>query len=126
MPYTISWKAKGIVWTYYGVLTGSDLLESNFRIFGDERFDNINYQIADLTRVETFELTEAHMRKIAHLDMAASRSNPNIKVAVVTTAEVGLELVRVYEKHITEKSAWETSTFASLEEAEAWLGIENQ
>lgn len=125
MPYTTTWHDRGIVWTYTGTLNGPELLESNFEIFGDERFDDIEYQIADLTGVEKFELTETHMRKIAHLDMAAARSNPKIKVAVVTGSETGVELTRIYQKHVTEKSTWEIGIFESLEDAKTWLGLQD-
>lgn len=126
MAYTITWNDRGIVWTYTGTLNGPELLESNFEIFGDERFDDIEYQIADLTRVEKFELTETHIRKIAHLDMAAARSNPRIQVAVVTDSETGVELTRIYQKHVTEKSTWEIGIFANLEDAKIWLGLHGE
>jgi len=92
MPYKTTWLANGIIWTYSGVLTGNELLNSNFEIFGDERFDDIRYQIVDLSAVEKVEVTENHMRKIAHLDMAAARTNPRIKVAVVSTTSIASDL----------------------------------
>jgi hypothetical protein len=126
MAHTITWKDKGIIWAYTGTLTGPELLESNFKIFGDERFDDLRYQIADLTGVEKFDFNAKHMRKIAHLDMAASQTNPRIKVAIVTTSEIGVELTRVYEKYTSEKSSWDTGIFANLKDAETWLGLDDQ
>lgn len=126
MPYTIEWHDRGIVWTYTGTLTGPELLQSNFEIFGDGRFDEIEYQIADLTGVEKFELTETHMQKIAHLDMAAARSNPRIRVAVVTGSKTGVELTRIYQKNVTEKSTWKIGIFENPEDARIWLGIQGE
>ncbi len=120
MPYQIQWESNGIVWTYSGVLTGDDLLNSNFEIFGDERFDDLRYQIVDLTHTEEIAANEKHMRKIAHLDIAASRSNPRIKIAVVTNSEDGLNLSNTYDQYTKGKIPWKTKVFSTIEEAKAW------
>lgn len=121
MPYLITWQKQGVIWRYSGVLTGEDLLQSNFDIFGDERFDDIRYQIVNLIAVDSIEVTEKHMRKVAHLDMAAARTNPRVKVAVVSNSEAATQLNVYYDKYCDEKSPWETKVFSSVEEAEAWV-----
>ncbi len=121
MPYTTTWQAQGIVWTYSGILTGEELLNSNLEIFGDERFDDLRYQIVNLTSVEEVKVTENHMRKIAYLDMAASYTNPRIKVAVVTTDLEGQFLSNTYDKYTDGKSPWVTEVFATMEEAMEWV-----
>ncbi|WPJ97308.1 hypothetical protein SH580_06255 [Coraliomargarita algicola] len=124
MPYTTTWRSNGIIWTYTGVLTGEDLLNSNFEIFGDERFDDIRYQIVDLTAVEKVEVTQNHMRKVAHLDMAAARSNPRVKIAVITTSTDGKLLSDTYDQYIEGKSPWSTQIFPTLAQAEDWVKTE--
>lgn len=121
MPYQITWRTNGVYWRYYGVLSGNELLQSNFDIFGDERFDDLRYQIVDLTDVEEVEVTEKHMRKVAHLDMAASRSNPRVKVAVVAQTDAAAKLSDLYEKFCEDKSPWITKLFRNLVDAEAWV-----
>ncbi|MDQ8209182.1 hypothetical protein QEH52_16770 [Coraliomargarita sp. SDUM461003] len=126
MAYTITWQKNCITWTYSGVLTGEDLLNSNFELFGDERFDDIRFQIVDLTAVERVEATESHMRKVAHLDMAAARSNPRVKIAVVTNSQDGESLSNTYDRYIEGKSPWSTQIFATLTEAQAWVQRESE
>ena len=121
MPYTTTWQNHGIAWTYSGVLTGKELLNSNLEIFGDERFDDIRYQIVDLTAVDSIEVTEKHMRKIAHLEMAAARTNPRMHVAVVTTSEDGTGITETYNGYTAERSPWVTQIFCILAEAKAWV-----
>lgn len=121
MPYTTTWEAHGVVWNYSGTLTGNELLQSNLEIFGDERFDDIRYQIVDLTAVNAMEVTGKHMRKIAHLDMAAARTNPRVRVAVVTTSEGGIDITDIYNQYTAEKSPWQTKIFSTREAAEAWV-----
>lgn len=126
MPYQITWRTSGVFWRYDGVLTGNELLQSNFDIFGDERFDDIRYQIVDLTRVEQVAVTEKHMRKIAHLDMAASRTNPRVKVAVVAQNDAAAKLGDLYDEFCGGKSPWLTKQFRNIEDAEAWVSGTSQ
>lgn len=120
MAFITTWYPNGVGWTYSGTLTGEELLNSNFEIFGDKRFDDIRYQIVDLTAVEKVEVTESHMRKVAHLDMAAARTNPRVKVAVVTNNSAGRGLTSAYNQYTDGKSPWVSETFTTLPEAEAW------
>tara|TARA_R110002111_G_scaffold230929_1_gene292143 strand:+ start:133 stop:522 length:390 start_codon:yes stop_codon:yes gene_type:complete len=124
MPYKTTWQRHGIIWTYTGVLTGEELLKSNLETFGDERFDEIRYQMVDLTAVEEIKVTERHMRKVAHLDMAASRSNPRIKIAVIATHTDGRFLSETYDRYTKGKSPWSTQLFTTLTEATAWIRSE--
>jgi hypothetical protein len=126
MPYLTTWRPDGIIWTYSGTLTGDELLDSNFEIFGDARFDDIRYQIVDLSAVEEIKVTEKDMRRIAHLDMAAARSNPRVKVAVVSTAKDGQFLSHAYKQFTKGKSPWITHLFSTLEEAKKWLNAETE
>jgi hypothetical protein len=121
MPYQTTWHTNGILWTYSGVLTGDELLNSNFEIFGDERFDDIRYQIVDLRQVQEIKVNEKHMRKIAHLDIAAARSNPRVKVAILTNKPGGKLLSDTYDKYSAGKSPWETKLFSNIEDARNWL-----
>ena len=121
MPFQTTWRTHGVSWRYHGLLTGSELLQSNLDIFGDERFDDIRYQIVDLTGVEKIDVNDTHMRKLAHLDMAASRSNPRVKVAVVTTSDAASKLGDLYNQFCEGKSPWVTQLFSHIEDAEAWV-----
>lgn len=121
MPYKISWQEHGVVWHYSGLLTGNELLQSNLDIFGDERFDDIRYQIVNLAGAEKIEVTEQHMRKVAHLDMAAARTNSRVKVAVVSDSDAATQLLVYYDKFCDKKSPWKTQVFRSIEEAEDWV-----
>lgn len=120
MPYKIEWNANTVIWTYSGRLTGEELLQSNMEIYGDERFDNLRYQIVDLRAVESFIVDDHHMRKIAHLDRAAAYSNPRIRVAVVTKDQQGVHMNDTYSAQAPD-SHWETRTFEDFDEAARWV-----
>lgn len=119
MPYHIEWTDSWVYWTYSGVVTGEDILQSNFEIYGDERFDKLTCQIVNLLDAESFEVTERYMQKVAHLDAAAAQSNNRIRVAVVARASDAVRLHEIYTKH-SRKESWPVELFDTVEAAEAW------
>lgn len=116
MPYTTQWTQGGLIWKYSGTVSGEELLLSNLDIYGDERFDDLRYQIVDLSAVKNCKVTDKHMQKIAHLDMAAALTNPRIKVAVIN----GEVLSKVYANHTGVKH-WQTKDFDNIEAAQSWV-----
>ena len=122
MSYTISWTETGVIWTYTGLLTGSEIIESNDAIYGDARFDDLRYQIVDMSGVDSFQVSELEMRQMAHLDKAAARTNPHIRIAVVAPAGPAREVAEAYAKHSTD-AIWKSETFNRMEEAQDWLGL---
>lgn len=123
MPYKIEWNAETVIWTYTGRLTGEELLQSNMDIYGDERFDDLRYQIVDLRAVDEFVVDEHHMRKIAHLDRAAAYTNPRIRVAVVTSDQKGESMTDTYIEQSPE-AHWPTQTFYDFDQAIRWVQSE--
>jgi len=121
MAYKIEWTKRGVIWTYSRTMTGEDILQSNLEIFGDERFDDLRYQIADMTAVDRIQMEDVHIRKMAFLDMAAARSNSKIRVAIVSTTDAAKDLGDAYKKYAAEKSPWETRIFSSRDAADAWV-----
>jgi len=120
MPYETTWKSRGVIWTYTGLVTGSDILQSNLEIYGDPRFDDLAYQLVDLSQAEGFAIEEIHMRKIAHLDMAAARSNPRVIIATAAHSERAKEITEIYRKYAAE-SPWKLRSFDNVEDAKAWV-----
>lgn len=108
-----------MTWTFWGVVTGDELLRANREIYGDERFDEIRYQIVNLTRVERFDVTPADMAVMAENDHAAARANPSVKVAVAASDETIRQLSLYYEAQSSD-SAWDQQVFDTLSEAESW------
>ena len=120
MPYTTTWTRNGVVWTYSGILTGQEALQSNLEIYGDERFDDLDYQIADFTNVTENQISELHTKKIAYLDRAAAESNSRIKVAIVMEDSGFLDTADIYGE-LSKNSPWQLKVCHSLKEAEAWV-----
>lgn len=120
MPYSTEWEPRVVIWTFWGVVTGEELLRSNQEIYGDERFDALAFQIVDLTDVESFEVSRDDMMVLAATDRAASRSNGDVRIAVAAHDELIRELSRCYEE-ATLLSPWQHRVFDSLAEARGWI-----
>lgn len=120
MPYSITWKDDGIVWTFHGVLTGGDAIQANLDIYGDPRFDELRYQIVDMSGVEAFAIATEDLETAAAMDDAATRSNPRLVVAVIATTREALEVAETYRAAMCSTS-WQISIFSSMAGAEKWL-----
>jgi hypothetical protein len=120
LPYSTRWEPRGVVWKFAGRVTGHELLSANHEIYGDARFDEMRYQIVDLTEVEVFDVTEEDMLVVAANDRAAARSRANVRVAVATADEMVRQLSEMYEG-ATSPSPWTQRVFDSVSAAREWI-----
>ena len=120
MPYSTRWEARGVVWKFSGRVTGAELLNANHEIYGDSRFDQMAYQIVDLTEVERFDVTEEDMVVVAANDRAAALSRADVKVAIATRDEIVRQLSSLYEA-ASATSPWEQKVFETVAAARAWV-----
>ena len=104
MPYNIEWKNRIVVFDYSGIVTSQDILRSNQEAYGDMRFDQIHWEVVLFDSVERIEFLEKDVKKIAYLDMAAYRTNPNITVVFVGDSEIVRELFELYESIVQDRS----------------------
>lgn len=121
MPYTIKWNTGGILWTFHGVLTSTDAIQANLNIYGNPRFDDLCYQIVDISGVEQFNVTNDALVEAAAMDEAAALSNPRLVVAVVASGEEGVTVAEAYQSAMG-SSAWEIKIFSSMKDAMEWVG----
>ena len=122
MPYSTEWKEKEFQATFTGIVTSQEILKMVFGFYGDERFDRIKYNLVDFTGADSLKTNEKEIKEIAYLDMAAARSNPNIKVAIAAGHDFIKEMSQLYAEY-SDESPWQVKIFNTLEEARQWLGI---
>lgn len=120
MSYSTTWEESGVVWTFRGRVTGDEILKANREIYGDPRFDRLQYQIVDLTAVESFDVTEEEMAVIAAHDRAAARSRPHVRIAVAAEDEMIKDLSAFYDAAMV-GSPWHQQIFDSMREAREWV-----
>lgn len=120
MPYSTTWEPRGVMWTFWGVVTGEELFRSNGEVYGDPRFDDITYELVDLTGVDRFDVTEEDMLVMAASDRAASRSNANVRIAVAAN-DPSIRAMSERYSEAAVRSPWQQRVFTSVEDARNWL-----
>jgi hypothetical protein len=121
MTYQIEWEPRGVIKRFFGQVTDHDMLQSVLDIESDRRFDDLRYAISDFSGITGSSVGISTIEDIAIADKGASRSNPSIRIAVVTTsAEIRLLAERYAGSPL---NAYETRIFASEDEARSWLGL---
>ena len=86
MPFTIAWEPSGTYTRFTGEVAGEEIIAHSGELQGDARFDTIRYVIADFLEAEV-SITLDQVREIAAIDAIAARSNPRIRVGIVSGGE---------------------------------------
>ena len=119
MSYNITWQDSNVIISFEGNVNYQDVNEADNIVYGDSRFDDMKYQIADFSKIEKFELTEEEVQIIAMLDKSSSRWNNKIKLAVVTLDLNLLERIKPYIETMQD-TEWSIKIFENIFEAKKW------
>ena len=119
MSYNITWQDSNVIISFEGNVNYQDINEADNIVYGDSRFDDMKYQIADFSKIEKFELTEEEVQVIAMLDKSSSRWNNKIKLAVVTLDLYLLERIKPYIETMQD-TEWSIKIFENIFEAKKW------
>lgn len=122
MPYKITWKPRGVIWTFYNSITSHEAMQANLDIYGDPRFDDLLYQIVDISAVDKFDVIDEDLDTAAALDHAATLSNSRLVVAIVATKKEAIEVAKLYEAGMRD-SSWKVRVFCSIEDARKWIAL---
>jgi len=119
MPHKLEWEKRGIYWKYSGDVSGKEVIAACASIYGDPRFDALNYKMVDFLDVESIQISEDELLSIAFQDKAAELTNPSIKSAIVMI--LGVELGEKFASYFDD-SGWDVEVFADVESARQWIG----
>ena len=122
MPYELNWEDRGLLFKFWDVVTGDELVQSNLDAYSDPRFQNIEYELVVHSKSSVFEAPAEKVRQVARMDAEASKSNPRLKIAIVASQIVMRGLANLYRLQSEgEGGTWETEFFEIEEEARRWL-----
>lgn len=103
-----------------GAVTGADIMDALRTIYGDDRFNDIKYLIADKTACTDYRVTTRDVMAIASLDNAASQENPDlIEVHVTPTGDA--RNMSVMWQAFTERGRSRSQIFRDRKNADAWV-----
>ena len=110
----------GIEFFGTGIVTGEEIYDANNIIYSGESLARQKYQILNLSDANRVRVSQDEAVKLANQDIEASRTNPDIVIAIVATLDHAFGLGRMWEAHVN-KSSFETMVFRKREEALAWI-----
>ncbi len=122
--FEISYRSDGgVILSWKGLVTGKELIDAFSEIYAtDEQIKRIAYQLVILTKSDEIMVTADDLRRVASLDIEASKVNPKMLVAVVGDRDIVFGLSRMWEVFVDD-APLNTSVFRTLEDAEAWLKL---
>lgn len=122
MPCKTLWEDHGILWEYYGEVTGDEIDTVNSRFFGDERHKDVDYQIIDATGVTGTDWSARDAHLIAAEDFGAQREVQDLKLPFIVTEPAFSAPVDEYIA-ISERldTTWEFRRFGTVEQAREWV-----
>ena len=118
MAYELLWEVNGVFWKYSDKVTGSEIVEASTSIYGDERFDTLKYKLVDFLDVESIEIDKKELSLIAFQHLAAERSNPYIKNAILLKSNH--KMAHDFASFFS-KSSWEVKIFTDRDKANIWV-----
>jgi len=126
MPIEINYLPEGtgigVEMTGTGNVTGQEICDALKKCYSSENLPKQKYQIWYFENAETFDCPNQDFDRMVNLDTEASRTNPNIVVAVVGKDDFIFGISRMWETYMEiEKAGFETMTFRKREAADAWI-----
>jgi hypothetical protein len=125
MGYTINWIGNNVIIRMDGMIGFNDIDYVNGLLYGDSRFENMRYQIFDLSDVQQFNLTARDFELLGILDKNSSIWNRSLKVAIVFTDEEMIKLMDYYKNEM-KGTNWKIEVFRTFAEAEKWCFAETE
>ena len=120
MSMQYKWEKNGLYRQFTNKICGEEVLNINLNMQGDSRFDDIRYVINDFTKIVDFDFSDIDIHKISAVDNAASKSNPNIRIALVSTLEPLLVWIKLYCEKMKD-SPYECEIFNNIDDAYKWV-----
>lgn len=103
-----------------GRVTGDEIIEAHREIYNDDNLYRQKYQLIDRTECTDYDVSTEQVQKIAAIDNLASKSNPNIVIAIISPSDLQFGMSRVWQVHVQE-SNFPTQVFRDRVAAEKWL-----
>lgn len=120
MPYRITWNPDFVTFDYFGHVTSQDIIESNEKVYGDSRFDQLHWELVCFDETESVSFKSANVRLIAYMDQAAAKCNSKITIAFVGKTAILKEVAEAYANTGIEP-VWPVIQFDDREEAISYI-----
>jgi hypothetical protein len=103
-----------------GTVTGEEIIDAHKQIYKKETFKKLRYKIVDRTDCSKYQVYPDDIEKIAVMDDDASKINPNIIIAVISTTSLQYGMTRMWQAYLTNK-LFITRNFSDRISADKWV-----
>jgi dihydroxyacetone kinase-like predicted kinase len=102
------------------IVTGEEVIEAHKEIYNDENFIKKIYKIVDRTDCTKYQVYPEDIEKIAEMDDEASRINPNLIIAVISTTSLQHGMTRMWQAHM-KNNVFIARNFLDRLSADNWI-----
>ena len=121
MPYEFNWEPLGVVAHFSGVVLDEELIAATKEVYASPLLPVMKYLIVDFSLTEKLAVSSEIVLSVANSDQRASKTNPDVKVAIITSSPLVRGLSNVYAAtHEVKGGSWTTKIFECEENARAW------
>ncbi len=119
MPHTTTREKQGIYRKFNGIISGDEILDSNFETHKRDDFMQIQYVINDFSDVEGHSVDIVHTQAFASSDKVIANAKIQLKIAIVATQTEMVALAENYIK-LMASAPFECQLFDNLTDARQW------
>lgn len=125
MAYELVWEPDGVLKRFSGTVPADEFLRSVKQVQGDSRFDDMRYIISDFSAAQADKIGEDVLTELSAMHYGAYASNPNCRIAFITTDQPFGE--RVKRMLLSpDMMSYQVEVSPTLSEARDWLDSQPQ
>lgn len=119
MAHIIKWEKNGLYRQFTGMVSGDEILESNFEIHVHPEFSDIKYIINDFLGVTEYSIKHSHTKAYAESDKIIAETKGKLNIAIVVNQDELLELANGYRQQMIDNK-FKCHIFQTVAEARVW------
>jgi len=120
MAHTNHWEDHGLYRKFTDVVSGEEILESNFALHEHPNFASIRYILNDFSDISGHTIDPDHTKVYAATDEIIASTKGKIKIAIVATSADTLELAYGY-KTLMDNNTFDCEVYENLQHARDWV-----
>ncbi len=120
MPYINDWSHSGLHRTFFGCVTGEEILQANLILQKDQRFILANYVINDFSQVTEYSISLSDAEILAKADGVIADVKGPLNIAIIVASEKQRLLAQAY-LDLMDGSVYSCRIFDNISDSYEWL-----
>ena len=120
MSHASIWEPRGVVMQFWCTVSGDEFVAASQEIAADPDFDTLRFIVVDFSGVKEHTIDEATLQDVAVIRIGSMATNPNVRIAMVTT-DHGFAMLTQSANVDPFVGTHEVKVFATVALAREWL-----